>query len=47
NAQLMHLMHYFPELAFVVLAICLLLGAYNGYRVSELIRFRDLAKSQA
>ncbi|NND40357.1 MAG: inactive transglutaminase family protein [Pseudomonadales bacterium] len=47
NAQLMHLMHYFPELAFVVLAVCLLLGAYNGYRLSELLRFRDLARSQA
>lgn len=41
NAQLMHLMHYFPELTLVILALCLLLGAYSGYRISELIRFKD------
>ncbi len=39
NTQLMHLMHYFPELAFVVLAICLMLGAYNGYRVVGAVAF--------
>lgn len=47
NEQLMHLMHYFPELSFVVLAVCLMLGAYNGYRLSELMRFRDLANAKS
>jgi len=37
-------MHYFPELSLVLLALCLLIGAYNGYRLSELMRFRDLGK---
>ncbi len=44
NETLMHLMRYFPELALVVLALCLMLGAYSGYRVSELMRFRDLTR---
>ena len=28
----------------VVLAACLCFGAYTGYRLSEILRFRDLAK---
>lgn len=44
NDHLMHLMHYFPELSLVVLALCLLLGAYSGYRLSELIRFKDFSR---
>ena len=41
--NLVHLMYYFPELLLVVLAACLMLGTYNGYRLTELFRFRELA----
>jgi hypothetical protein len=37
-------MSTFPELLLVVLAACLCFGAYTGYRLSEILRFRDLAK---
>jgi uncharacterized protein with transglutaminase domain len=35
-----HLTFVFPELQLVVLAGCLLLGRYTGYRLVELMRFR-------
>jgi hypothetical protein len=41
---LMHLMFNFPELLLIVLAVCMLFGSYTGYRVSEVLRFKDLAK---
>jgi len=41
---LMHLMFNFPELLLVVLAVCMMFGSYTGYRVSEVLRFKDLAK---
>jgi hypothetical protein len=34
----------FPELLLVLLAVTLLLGRYSGYRLSELFRFRALAR---
>jgi hypothetical protein len=37
-----HLLFVFPELLLVVLAATLLLGRYTGYRLTELIRFREL-----
>jgi hypothetical protein len=37
-----HLLFVFPELLLVVLAVTLLLGRYTGYRLSELIRFREM-----
>ncbi len=40
NDLLEHLFFVFPELVLLVLAACILLGRYTGYRVSELIRFR-------
>ncbi|MFO8084262.1 MAG: inactive transglutaminase family protein [Desulfobacterales bacterium] len=40
NDLLEHLFFVFPELILVVLAACILLGRYTGYRASELIRFR-------
>lgn len=43
--HLVYLMFVFPELLLVVLAVCLLFGAYTGYRLSEIIRFKDLAGS--
>jgi len=39
---LMHLMFNFPELLLVVLAVCMLFGSYTGYRLSEVLRFKDL-----
>lgn len=35
----------FPELNLLVVAALLLVGRYTGYRLTELIRFRSLAKS--
>ncbi len=43
NNQLEHLMFNFPELLLIILAISLSAGRYTGYRISELIRFKDLA----
>jgi hypothetical protein len=39
---LKHLFFVFPELLLWVLAICLLLGRYSGYRLLELQRFKSL-----
>jgi len=44
--HLNHLMFYFPELLLVVLAALLLLGAYSGYRLTELFRFSALARAR-
>ncbi len=41
-----HLMFYFPELLLVVLAATLMLGAYSGYRLTELFRFAALARER-
>ena len=40
---LKHLFFVFPELLLWVLALCLLLGRYSGYRLLELVRFKSLA----
>lgn len=39
-----HLFFVFPELLLAVLALTLLLGRYSGYRLTELTRFRVLAR---
>ncbi|MAL97841.1 MAG: gonadoliberin III [Alteromonadaceae bacterium] len=39
-----HLSFNFPELHLIILAMVLLMGQYKGYRLSELRRFRFLAK---
>jgi 7 transmembrane helices usually fused to an inactive transglutaminase/Inactive transglutaminase fused to 7 transmembrane helices len=39
-----HLVFVFPELLLVLLAITILMGRYTGYRLSDLYRFRELAK---
>ena len=44
--ELQHLLFVFPELLLVVLAITILFGRYSGYRLTELWRFRALAKRQ-
>jgi hypothetical protein len=40
---LKHLFFVFPELLLWVLAVCLVLGRYSGYRLLELFRFKSLA----
>jgi hypothetical protein len=45
NQHLSYLMFAFPELLIVILGICLWMGRYTGYRISELFRFRDFNKS--
>jgi hypothetical protein len=39
-----HLVFVFPEVLLLIFALCLLLGRYSGYRLSELLRFRALAR---
>ncbi len=46
NPYLMHLMFNFPELLLIVLSVCLLFGTYTGYRISEVLRFKDLARGK-
>lgn len=41
-----HLFFVYPELLLVLLGLTLLLGRYSGYRLTELFRFRALARSQ-
>jgi hypothetical protein len=45
-APLEHLVFVFPELLLVLLGITLLLGRYSGYRLTELFRFRALARER-
>lgn len=42
---LSYLVFGFPELLLVVLALCMLLGRYNHYKLTEYLRFRALQKS--
>ncbi len=44
EAHLQHLIFVFPELLLVLLGLTLILGRYSGYRLSELLRFRALAR---
>lgn len=37
-----HIMFTFPELLFVIIAACLVLGRYNGYKLTEYWRFRQI-----
>ena len=39
-----HLVVTFPELLLVILAIVLVIGRYTGYRLTEIFRFRAIAK---
>lgn len=43
NDQLGYLMFSFPELLLLILAVSIAAGRYTGYRLSEVIRFKDLA----
>jgi len=42
-----HLFFGFPELILVIMGILVWLGAYTGYRLTELVRFRSLARADA
>ncbi|MEN8160492.1 MAG: 7TM domain-containing protein, partial [Myxococcota bacterium] len=42
-----YLMFSFPELVFVVMGVLIWLGGYMGYRLSDLVRFRELALGDA
>ena len=42
-----HLFFVFPELLLVVLAVTLLMGRYTGFRLTELIRFREFSKAES
>ena len=44
SAFVEHLMFGFPELLFVIMGILVWTGAYTGYRLSDLIRFRSFAQ---
>lgn len=44
NVYMEHLFFVFPELLLVIIGAMLLLGCYQGYRLSELVRFRELIK---
>lgn len=47
NEHLSYLMFVFPEWLLVILGICLLMGRYTGYRLSELIRFREIQTNKS
>lgn len=47
NSLVKHLVFVFPELLLIVLACTILLGRYNGYKLSEYFRFKKLAKAIA
>ncbi|MEZ5999531.1 UUP1 family membrane protein [Hyphomonas sp.] len=44
NKHIEYLLFNFPELLLVLMAACLLMGKYTGLRLSEIRRFRELAK---
>ena len=45
HPQMVHLLFNFPELLLIILTLCLAIGSYTGYRLSEVLRFRDLVKA--
>jgi len=45
--RLEHLVFVFPEVLLILLALILVLGRYSGYRLTELFRFRALARETA
>ena len=46
DRQIRYWAFYFPELLLVLLAGIILLGRYTGYRLSELIRFRNFSTKE-
>ena len=47
NGQVEYLMYNFPELLLVLMALCLMMGRYTGLRLSEIWRFREIARANA
>ncbi len=45
NDLIKHLIFTFPELLLMNLALCMLLGRYNGYKLTEYFRFRKLNRA--
>lgn len=45
NREVEYLMYNFPELLLILMALCVLMGRYTGLRLSEVWRFRDIAKA--
>jgi len=45
NQHLTYVMFAFPEFLLVILGICIWMGRYTGYRVSELFRFSEMKTS--
>ncbi|MEQ8495930.1 MAG: inactive transglutaminase family protein, partial [Gammaproteobacteria bacterium] len=45
NEYLTHVVFLFPEVLLLILALFILLGRYTGYRVTELLRFRDIVEA--
>jgi len=43
-SPLEHLVFVYPEVLLILFAATLLLGRYSGYRLTELFRFRALAR---
>nr|MDJ0789557.1 7TM domain-containing protein [Myxococcota bacterium] len=41
-----HLMFTFPELVIGIIGLLIWIGGYTGYRLSELVRFRSLAREE-
>jgi len=44
--RLEHIVFVFPEVLLVLFAATLVLGRYSGYRLTELFRFRALARER-
>ena len=42
NEQLSYLMFAFPEFLLLILGVSIWMGRYTGYRLSELVRFREI-----
>lgn len=47
NELVTHLVFVFPELLLIILSCTILLGRYNGYKLSEYFRFKKLARAIA
>jgi hypothetical protein len=44
SARAEYLMFTFPELTFCCMGVLVWIGGYTGYRISDLLRFRALAR---
>ena len=44
NDYLTHIVFLFPEVLLCLLAVFILMGRYTGYRVTEIMRFKDIVE---